>query len=713
MKAFKTKMMVGAVAAAVLTIGAAQAAESVKTDEIKVTATRVEKELSDVNMSVSVITEEQIKHSTARNVGELLKDMVGIDINPDGGQGVNRANIRGENAFRTVVMIDGQKMAEHKSMSGSPMLIDPSSIERIEVIKGPVSVLYGSDAIGGAINIITKKGGEKPFQGNVSAGYNTSADAWNASASIFGANNGWKYRLNVAAQESQELDTPIGKMRNTGFESESAGLFVSYDIDEDKTIGASLDHYDLAFMSGNAAVTPKSDFKVNVPEWKRTKLATFGEFRNVTESLQRIRTDVFYQKSNKDFQNHVNNFIEMGRMGMRMIIEPEAENKLDQYGLSVQTDWQLSDNHYMVAGYEMSYDKLDSRSKTYSSMSVLPPRAPTEIPMYNRVLTKDESYNGHMMTNAVYASMESLLPQDFTLTYGARYTWVDSEVDVTKHAHTDVEIDVPHMSVTQTPVDGKKPVTEKSSDGKVVFNAGLLWNGIENLTLRANYAQGYRSPILQELYIDTEMGGGNIKANDDLKPETSDNFEIGARWSNGKAMFDATVFYSEADDYIAALSTGNGNEQIQSNVAKAKTYGLELIASSYIGQTGFEPYVNLTLMKRQFDNGVDWKTWDSGTPLASATYGIRWAGEQNGMMVRWDAYCRSQSNSEYKAKKAKDSYNYAGYTTFNLKGGIDFGAQKQYSMDFGLYNVFDKLYQHQGAIYEPGRYAAVKFNAQF
>ena len=111
------------------------AQETVELDEVKVTAGRVEQELMDVNMSVSVITQEEIRRSSARNVGELLEDIPGVRINNDGGQGMKRIKIRGEDAFRTLVMIDGQKVSEHKSMSGSPMLIDPSMIERIEVIE--------------------------------------------------------------------------------------------------------------------------------------------------------------------------------------------------------------------------------------------------------------------------------------------------------------------------------------------------------------------------------------------------------------------------------------------------------------------------------------------------------------------------------------------------------------------------------------------------
>ena len=180
-----------------------QAQETVELDEVKVTAGRVEQELMDVNMSDSVITQEEIRRSSARNVGELLEDIPGVRINNDGGQGMKRIKIRGEDAFRTLVMIDGQKVSEHKSMSGSPMLIDPSMIERIEVIKGPASVLYGSDAIGGAINIITKKGGTKPIEGEVSAGMNTSASGKNASGSIYGGIDGWKYRLSASIEDPE------------------------------------------------------------------------------------------------------------------------------------------------------------------------------------------------------------------------------------------------------------------------------------------------------------------------------------------------------------------------------------------------------------------------------------------------------------------------------------------------------------------------------
>lgn len=680
-----------------------QAQETVELDEVKVTAGRVEQELMDVNMSVSVITQEEIRRSSARNVGELLEDIPGVRINNDGGQGMKRIKIRGEDAFRTLVMIDGQKVSEHKSMSGSPMLIDPSMIERIEVIKGPASVLYGSDAIGGAINIITKKGGTKPIEGEVSAGMNTSASGKNASGSIYGGIDGWKYRLSASIEDNDSLKTPKGEMENTYFTARSVSGFLSYDFTPDATVGASLDYYDLEFGSSDVN-TP--GFAVDVPKWTRFKAAAFGEIKNITSSFVRLRTDIFYQKSKKDMTNtvpgvwtqgEVDTFKAMGfeeaflnRVGVQAgnayVLQPHASNDMNQYGFSIQADWQIGDSNYLIAGYEISYDDLNAHSWN-TGTNVMP------------MMLTDKNYDGYQMTNAVYASMETLLSANLTLTYGARYTWVKTDMD-----------SINNKMGTKTSGEG--------SDGKIVFNAGVLWHGTDNLTLRASYAQGYRSPILQELYIDTSMGStGTTYANPDLKPETSDNFEIGARWNSTGLSADLAIFYSTADDYIATLYNAQKRGYQYNNVAEAKTFGVELTSSVRIAETGFEPYLTATWMRRQYQNGNGFSTYDTATPEFMLRYGVRWSGMYAGLGLRADAFARSQTEIEYDdgVQSATDSSSYrlGGYTTLNLTAGVDFGPKRQYSFDMGLYNIFDKGYQEQTSIYEPGRYFVAKLGARF
>lgn len=709
----KTTHAISGLSAAValaLYAGTVSAEDVLQTETVHVTASRVEQELMDVPMSVSVITSKDIEKSGAKTVGDLLSDIPGVEIKNDGGQGIDRVKIRGEDAFRTLVMIDGQKVAEHKSMSGAPILIDPSMIERIEVIKGPASVLYGSDAIGGAINIITKKGGTRAVQGEVSAGMDTSASGKNVSAGIYGNINGWEYRLNAATENYDRLETPIGEVPYTEFDSRSASLYLAYNINENMKVGGTIDYYKLDFMSGTQEAG-YDEFFVDVPKWDRTKGALFFEMNNVNDYLARLRLDVFHQQSNKDMHNRVY-MTDMYDMGSGMSIPAStkmdnfADNKLKQTGFSVQSDWMLGE-HYLIAGYEFSYDDLEAVSDADTTVSMM------GAPFGSKVSTS--AWDANQQQHSVYASMESPFTDTFKINYGARYTWVSSEA-------THDESGVRSGAMAGRPGALATPYTEHdrndSSDGHAVFNLGAVWSPTNNMSLRASWAQGYRFPIIQEMYVDSNMGGETTYANPDLKPETSDNFEVGMRWNHKVFTLDSALFYSKADDYIDTLTIADGVNQY-ANVSEATTYGLETSFSLNVFEN-FEPYTTFTLMRRKFEqNGIS--TYDSGTPEMTARYGVRWNGVVEGLNLRADAFAISRSDSVQKnfnydptdADSKKDSFHLGGATTFNLTAGVSFGKDSAHSIDVGLYNITDKLYQTSDAIYEAGRYFTVKWNSKF
>ena len=686
-----------------LPVISAQAADSYKAQDVVVTASRVEQQLADVNMSVSVITSEDIAEmSGAKTIADLLESKVpGLQVKNDGGQGIDRIKIRGEDAFRTLVMIDGQRISEQKSMSGVPLLIDPSQVERIEIIRGPASVLYGSDAIGGAINIITKKGGEDAFGASVSAGIDTASSGKELSGSIYGAVGGWKYRFGGAIRDADNIDTPVGEMPHTEFNSKAANAFLSYDIDPDKTIGLSLSHFDLDFMSGAISYEPE-DFFVDVPEWQRTRGSIFGEFKNLTENLARLRIDASYEKNHKLMENFVQqNGIVTPFGTTSMLMDNFADNDLYTTSISIQSDWILGDNHYLITGYEFSYDDLKAGSETFGhtpSMSITP-GVPPVIVMGTAPYEKSQDFSGSQTRHSLFASMESSVLNDFVLNYGVRYTWVDSDMDInTTHSiNTDFQV-------------GK--TSYDTSDGKAIFNFGVTYRGFDNLSLRANWSRGYRTPLLQELFIDTSMGGELTYANPDLKPETSDNFEIGARYSNGVLTLDGSIFYSQADDYITTIAVGDGINKY-TNMGEAETLGLELDASVKVGD--FEPYTVLTLLRREYkENGI--KSTKSGTPKLMARYGVRYQNTYDNLLFKFDAYAVSQTKTEswdFQNDQLNEDGSFGGFTTLNLTGGVSFGPKNAYSVDVGLYNLTDKLYQTSDAIYEPGRYFAMKINAAF
>lgn len=685
MNTFEKTLLASAIVAA---FAPAVLAEELQTQSVKVTASRVERELMDVNMSVSVITAEDIKRQGARTVGEILQNVPGVRINNDGGQGIKRAMIRGNDAFQTLVLIDGQKISEQKSMSGSPFLIAPAMIERIEVIKGPASVLYGSEALGGVINIITKKGGDKALSGDVSLGYNSASKGRSGAASLYGAQSGWHYRVGVAADKNSALDTPEGKMPNSYFQSQAANFFLAYDLSDTTQLGATLDYYKLKFGSGQFGY---EGFAVDVPKWERYKVALFGEMKNISQNLVRARADVFYQGNDKEMINTVPMNVNAGMMKMSGFIWPIADNSTDQWGIALQTDWQLADKHYLIFGYDYNRDNLlaDSLTNRNYTMTMTMPRRLIKSRIFG--INKNENYDGYQSKHAIYANMESQLPKDFALNYGVRYTRVYSDMN---------QLDRLKNTATH----------EKTSDGKAVFNAGLSWHGIEDLTLRAAFSQGYLFPLLQHLYVPTNMGSASSTWNNpDLKPETSNNFEVGARFLRDGVSVDGTVFYTDSDDFIATQrieSGANKGDYKYYNVAQAKTLGLELATSWDIHQSGIEPYVTATILDRRYI--INGKTSrKTGQPTAYGQYGVRWNYPSNGVVWRLDAYGYSQNRLKSSA------YSLGGATTWNLLAGVTFGKGEQFDLDLSLYNLGDKKYQYDASIYEAGRSFALKFNARF
>ncbi len=145
--------------------GLAQTEKEVTLEEIVVTASRVEEPVREVASSITVITEKEIESRKATTVAEVLRNVPGLDVSKSGGPGgLTSVFIRGAKSEHTLVMVDGVEMNDPmdpgRSYDLSKLTVD--NIERIEIIRGPQSTLYGSDAIGGVINIITKKGEGKP-----------------------------------------------------------------------------------------------------------------------------------------------------------------------------------------------------------------------------------------------------------------------------------------------------------------------------------------------------------------------------------------------------------------------------------------------------------------------------------------------------------------------------------------------------------------------
>ena len=217
-------------------------AEEVEIGQVVVTATRTEEAISSMPSSVTVITADDIEKKQAATVYEVLRQVTGLDVVQNGGMGQNtNIFIRGANSEHTLVMIDGVEMNDPistgRAFNFTHLTVD--NIERIEIIRGPQSTLYGSDAIGGVINIITKKG--KGHPSFVVSGEAGSYGTYKEYAELSGATENYDYAIGIS-----HLDTK-------GFSSA-----------RDKDGNSEEDGYENTSFSGSIGINPTDHFGIDI-----------------------------------------------------------------------------------------------------------------------------------------------------------------------------------------------------------------------------------------------------------------------------------------------------------------------------------------------------------------------------------------------------------------------------------------------------------------
>ncbi|MHC5348080.1 TonB-dependent vitamin B12 receptor [Metapseudomonas furukawaii] len=198
------------------------AAAPLTLDEQVVTATRSERPVRASLAATTVIDREEIERSQARSVPELLRKVPGVTLSNNGGPGKNTTLfMRGAESDHVLVLIDGVKVGSVSAGLTAFQDLPVELIERIEVVRGPRSSLYGSEAIGGVIQIFTRKGGgdgrAKPW---FSAGYGTH-DSYEGSAGVAGGDDKAWYNLGVSSQDTDGIDAL--NARNSYHESDDDG----------------------------------------------------------------------------------------------------------------------------------------------------------------------------------------------------------------------------------------------------------------------------------------------------------------------------------------------------------------------------------------------------------------------------------------------------------------------------------------------------------
>jgi vitamin B12 transporter len=239
----KQKYLFAALLWALTPLACAEAANAI--DEVVVTATRLPQQLSKTIADTTVLTEQEIRNSGAADVPTLLRSLVGVEVAQSGGLGATAGVfMRGTNSNQVLVLIDGVRVDSATTGATALEQIMLDSIERIEVVRGNVSSLYGSSAIGGVIQIFTKQGkGEPAFQASAGAG---SHDTQKLAAGFSGSVADTSFNVNVGRVKTDGVSAinPVlaakANPNNNGYDNNTLNASIKQAINADHALTASV-----------------------------------------------------------------------------------------------------------------------------------------------------------------------------------------------------------------------------------------------------------------------------------------------------------------------------------------------------------------------------------------------------------------------------------------------------------------------------------------
>jgi len=288
---------------------------ALKTSDVFVTATRTPTPIKNVIADVTLISEDEIKRAGSASLQELLQKQPGIEIANLGGAGkVSTIGIRGTSSTHSVILVDGIRLGAATTGFTAIEHIPLSQIEKIEIVRGPASSLYGQDAIGGVVQIFTKKGlkGFKPYVGIGYGSYNTS----NFQSGIRGGNDQTTYAINFSTINSDGFSAFVPNPANAansinldkdGYKNYSLSSSLNHKINQDYEI-------DLQYFSSKGKNQFDNRFANSSPSFhgnyrNEIKLETYamqlkGQINKVWQSSIKLSqsTDKYLdlQKNNKD-----------------------------------------------------------------------------------------------------------------------------------------------------------------------------------------------------------------------------------------------------------------------------------------------------------------------------------------------------------------------------------------------------------------------------
>jgi iron complex outermembrane receptor protein len=631
---------------------------------IQVTATPLATSALESPQPLSVLQGAALQAAQAPSLGAVLEGLPGMRSFSTG-NGIAKPVIRGLTGNRVLILDNGQRMETQQFGDEHGPNVETATAERIEVIRGPASVLYGSDALGGVINVVQRElpdaGGGRGFvRGNLSGGYSSNGEMPEGGLLLEGATAAIGFRGTLSGRTAGDVSTPSGDLFNSG----------------------------LDMTGGSAAVGTRGGWGSLVASYtqrdERLEIHEDPEEEFGATPFQRVRAN----------RATVNGALSVGRSRLEVDLSYERNRRREFEERGAQSAGEialglLSENY--MANVHLHHGAIGAASGVIGVQVMR-----TDFEKFG----EETLIPGSQTDNLGVYAFEQIDRGRWQFSAGARLDY--------RELRNDDDDDLGLLAGEQ-------------SWTAVTGNFGVLYRVAEPVALVANFGRGFRAPSSFELFSNgVHEGTARFEiGNPDLKEETSFNTDLALRIQSRALQAELGVFANLIDNYINPRPTGQFDAES----------GLQIfdIVQGDASLVGVEAALEYHVSKQfHLQGGVDFTRGQNTTsdqPLAfiapvRVNGGVRWEGRSGRTVMAPTLSLKA----EYNAKQGRldpDDFAPDAYTLFHAGAGVAVMAGANViRLDVQVKNLFDETYRSFLSRYklfadDPGRNVVVRMSTTF
>ncbi len=525
-----------------------------ESDEVVVRSTRTSSATQGIPYPFNVETDDRLVQQSSVTVSDALKDSPGISLARDGTWETD-VSIRGMGRSNIVTMIDNTRIETATDILGALSLIDIHDLERVEIVKSPGSVLYGTDAFGGVINLITKRNSftDQPQMSAETTNDLSSVDGKVSQYAAFeSSSDKYAVRLSGSDRSAGNTMTPLGEIPNSQYHDfningslgvqtfDDQSVFFSYQRSQAENTG----------IPGGAPLAASA-----VARYTLAKRELFG-LEYVIPNLRPDLPLITIRLSHQDIDRNVEII-----QSPVLTITPHATNGTTSG--QIESRITLTASQVLTVGTDIWQRNLDSRRERTNTST-------------DQIIGDRPAPLSNFFSAGVYGQDDwHLVPDRLTLTLGARYDWIRVTSDETLNPEYVIT-----SGVLQTAPPGQQILWNKTSarDGSWSANGGLSYALNSDIDLTTLISTAFRAPSLEERFEYLNLGSLVYVGNPYLRSEKSVSVNAGFRVHTDDVQVQSDVFFNRLADlvaYVPGVFEG-ANAFIEQNIGEAWLYGYEI-----------------------------------------------------------------------------------------------------------------------------------------